>query len=86
MEKFNGFENWLKAKGYVSWRSYISFMRQIESTLLVKDFERITSVPLLKRLMVDLESNRAFQARGESDKGNILSGFKAYIQYIDETK
>ena len=86
MEKYHGFESWLKANDYVSWKSYLSFMKQIESTLLVKDFEKITSPSLLKRLCSDLESNRAFQSRSESDRSNILSGFRAYIKYIEERK
>jgi hypothetical protein len=86
MEKYHGFESWLKANDYVSWKSYLSFMKQIESTLLVKDFEKITSPSLLKRLRSDLERNRAFQSRSESDRSNILSGFRAYIKYIEERK
>jgi len=84
MEKHHGFENWLKANNYVSWKSYLSFMRQIEGTLLIKDFEKITSPSLLNKLLTELRSNRAFQARSESDKSNILSGFRAYIKYVEE--
>jgi len=86
MEKYHGFESWLKANDYVSWKSYLSFMKQIESTLLVNDFEKITSPSLLKRLRSELESNRAFQSRSESDRSNILSGFRTYIKYIEERK
>ena len=31
MEKYHAFENWLKAKNYVSWNTYLSFIRQIQS-------------------------------------------------------
>ncbi len=86
MDKHHGFENWLKANNYVSWKSYLSFMRQIESTLLVKDFEKIASTALLAKLLIDLENNKAFSSRSESDKSNILSGFRTYIKYIDEKK
>jgi hypothetical protein len=86
MEKHHGFESWLKANNYVSWKSYLSFMKQIENTLLVRDFEKITSTSLLRKLLIDLENNRAFHARSESDKSNILSGFRAYIKYVDEKK
>jgi len=84
MEKYHGFESWLKANSYVSWKSYLSFMKQIENRLLVKDFEKINSASMLKKLMIDLENNRAFKSRNESDKSNILSGFRTYIEYIRE--
>lgn len=82
MEKYHGFESWLKANEYVSWKSYISFMHQIEKTLLVKDFDTIHSAPLLQKLMADLQNNRAFMSRSKSDKDNIISGFRTYIEYI----
>jgi hypothetical protein len=86
MEKYHAFENWLKSNNYVSWKSYLSFMRQIENTLLVKELESISSTSILKKLLLDLEGNRAFQARSESDKSNILSGFRAYIKFIEQKK
>jgi hypothetical protein len=82
MEKYHGFESWLRANNYVSWKSYISFMHQIEKALFVKDFDGITSVTVLQKLFIDLQNNRAFQARSKSDKDNILSGFRTYIIYI----
>ena len=41
MEKYHGFENWFKANKYVSWKSYLSFMRQIEKDLGNIDLEKI---------------------------------------------
>ena len=82
MEKYPGFENWLKANEYVSWKTYLSFMKQIENTLMVKEFDKIKSVTVLVQLFKQLEVNRAFSARSKSDKDNILSGFRAYIKYI----
>ena len=82
MEKYHAFENWLKAKNYVSWNTYLSFMRQIEKTLMC-DLEKITSASILRKLMIDLKNNRSFTSRSESDKSNILSGFKTYIRYIE---
>ena len=84
MEKFHGYENWLRANNYVSWKSYLSFMKVIESTLLVKDFESIVSVSILKQLFIRLETNRSFMARSKSDKDNILSGFRTYIIYVQK--
>jgi hypothetical protein len=86
MENYQGFENWLKANDYVSWKTYLSFMKQIENTLMVKDFDKIRSVGMLEKLFNDLEVNRAFTARSKSDKDNILSGFRTYIEYIKESK
>lgn len=86
MDRYQGFENWLKANDYVSWKSYLSFMKQIETTLLVKDFDLIRSVTVLEQLFKQLETNRAFNARSKSDKDNILSGFRTYILYIKWTK
>jgi hypothetical protein len=82
MENYHGFESWLKANEYVSWKTYLSFMKQIENTLLIKDFDKIRSASMLEKLFKDLEVNRAFAARSKSDKDNILSGFRAYIKYI----
>lgn len=86
MGNYQGFENWLKANDYVSWKTYLSFMKQIEITLLVKDFDKIRSAAVLEQLFKQLEINRAFTARSKSDKDNILSGFRAYIKYIKWTK
>ncbi len=86
MEKYPGFENWLKANEYVSWKTYLSFMKQIENTLMVKEIDKIKSVTVLVQLFKQLEVNRAFTARSKSDKDNILSGFRAYIKYIKWTK
>lgn len=82
MEKYHGFESWLKKKDYVSWKTYLSFMKQIENTLMVKDFDKISSSTVLQQLLIQLQTNRAFAARSKSDQDNILSGFRTYIEYI----
>jgi hypothetical protein len=86
MEKYHGFESWLKANDYVSWKSYLSFMKQIEHDLGGIDLEKVNNVSYLKRLRMELETKSAFMARGVSDKSNILSGFKTYIDYIELKK
>jgi len=86
MEKFHGFENWLKANDYVSWRSYLSFMHAIEKELGVKDFDQINSGSVLQQLLIKLQNARSFAARTKSDRDNILSGFRTYILYKAETK
>lgn len=86
MEKNHGFESWLKAKGYKTWSTYLSFVRQIEKDLGGIDLESVTSVSYLKKLMMELKTRNAFMSRGESDRSNILSGFKTYIEYREERK
>ena len=86
MEKYHGFESWLKANNYVSWKSYLSFMRQIEHDLGGIDLEKINNSSYLKKLRMELQTKPAFMARGESDRSNILSGFKTYIDYIEQKK
>lgn len=61
-------------------------MRTIDKTLLIKDFDKITSIALLQKLFDDLKNNRSFAARSKSDKDNILSGFRTYIIYVQEIK
>ena len=86
MENYQGFQKWLKANDYVSWKTYLSFMKIIETTLMIKDFDKIRSVSVLEQLFKQLEVNRSFAARSKSDKDNNLSGFRAYIRYIKLTK
>jgi hypothetical protein len=84
MEKYSGYESWLKASQYVSWKTYLSFMRQIEKDLGGIGIEKINSVAYLKKLMAELQTKSAFLSRGDSDKGNILSGFRTYIDYVEQ--
>ena len=86
MEKYHGFESYLKANNYVSWKTYLSFMRQIEKDLGNIGLEKITSSSYLKKLLLELENKSVFMSRSESDKSNILSGFRTYIDYIQEKK
>ena len=81
-EKYQQYVNWQKERGQVSSSQYLSFMKVIENTLLVKDFHKIKSVSVLKLLLKQLETNKAFCARGKSDRDNILSGFRNYIEFI----
>jgi hypothetical protein len=86
MEKYHGFESWLKTKKYKTWNTYLSFMRQIEKDLGNIALEKITSIAYLKKLLIELENKSVFMSRSESDKSNILSGFRTYIDYIQEKK
>jgi hypothetical protein len=84
MEKFHGFESWLKINGYTTWKQYIGYMKQIEKGLGGIDLLKINSASVLEKLRTELQSKNAFMSRGASDKSNILSGFRAYIDYIKE--
>ena len=86
MEKYHNYESWLKSKSIRSWSTYLSYMKQIEKDLGGMDLLKITSTPYLNKLIADLETRNVFRSRGESDRSNILSGFKKYIEYIKETK
>ena len=86
MEKFHGFESWLKQKEYVSWKTYLSFMKQIEKDFGGIELEKITSISYLQKLLIELESKTAFISRSGSDKSNILSGFRTYIEFIEWKK
>lgn len=86
IENYQGFQNWLKADEIITGATYLSYMKQIENTLMVKDFDKIRSVSTLEKLFKDLEVNRMFAARSKSDKDNISSGFRKYIKYIKWTK
>jgi hypothetical protein len=84
MEKYHRFESWLKANNYVTWNTYLSFMRQIEKDLGGIDLEKINSPAYLTQLRIELQTRNAFMSRSASDRSNILSGFKTYIDYIKE--
>lgn len=86
MEKYEGFDNWLKANHYVSRKSYLSLMNQIEKTLPVKDFDMIRSPSILERLLREFTSKRTIMAMSKVDKDVIIAGFRAYIEYIRSTK
>ena len=85
MDNYQGFENWLKANDYVSWKTYLSYINTIDKTLDIAEFEKIRSVQQLQKLVLQLQVNSSFLDRGDSDRANILSAFKIYIEYISET-
>ena len=84
MEKYHGFESWLKKNNYKTWSTYLSFLRQVEKDLGGINLDNINSTAYLTKLRIELQGKNAFMSRSESDKSNILSGFKTYIEYIGE--
>jgi len=85
MEKYHRFESWLKKNNYDTWKTYLGYMKQIEKDLGGIDLEKINSTTYLKKLRTELQGKNVFISRGESDKSNILSGFKTYIDFVSET-
>lgn len=84
MEKYHSFEDWLKGNQYASWKVYLRYINTIDKTLEVADFEKISSAERLQELFLELQQKKSFLDRGTSDKANILSGFRNYIEYIKE--
>ena len=52
---------------------------------MVPNFEKITSVALLKKLLNDVKNNKAFATRTSHDKSNHVSAFNTYIDFIADT-
>lgn len=86
MAHYQDFENWLKSNKYVSWKTYLSFMKTIDKELSVSDFHNITSTSILQQLLTKLQEGRSFRARSKSDRDNIISGFRTYILFMEERK
>lgn len=86
MADYQGFGNWLEGNNYKSWKVYISYMKTISGILKEDYFEKILSATRLKQLFSQLEADVSFKARGDSDKSNLLSGFRTYINYITESQ
>lgn len=86
MEKYEGFDLWLKANHYVSRKSYLGLMDQIERTLPVKDFDMIRSASILERLLREFAAKKVIMAMSKADKDVIIAGFKAYIEYVKSLK
>jgi len=84
MENLQPFENWLKAKEYKTASQYASYVRTIVSILMIPNFDKITSIVILKKLLNDVQKNRAFAARTPHDKSSHVSAFNTYIDFIDD--
>ena len=82
MENLQSFENWLKAKEYKTAPQYASYVRTIVSILMIPNFEKITSVTILKKLLNEVKNNRAVAARTPHDKSHHVSAFNTHIEYI----
>ncbi len=86
MEKFQNFENWLKASNQLSWRENLISIQTIDKILMVPNFEKISSVSILNQLMSALKKNVSFASKPKTERDKELKVFKLYIQYIEDAK
>jgi hypothetical protein len=80
--EYQGYENWLKANNIEASSQYIGYLRTIEKELGVKDFHAVKMPALLEKWRIELQARPRFASRGETDKNNLLSGFKKYIEFV----
>lgn len=86
MEKFQDFENWLKANHQLNWRENIIAMNLIDKILLVPNLEKISSVSILNQLLSALRNNISFGTKSKTEKDREIKTFKLFIQYKEEKK
>jgi hypothetical protein len=86
MEKFQEFEVWLKEKNQLNWRDNINSMITIEKILLVPNFEKISSLPILNQLLGALRNNVSFASKSKIEKDKEIKSFKLYIQYKEDER
>lgn len=86
MEKFQDFENWLKANHKLNWRENLVAMNMIDKILLVPDLEKISSVSILNQLLNALKNNISFGMKSKTEKDREIKSFKLYIQFKEEEK
>jgi hypothetical protein len=86
MEKFQDFENWLKANHKLNWRENLTAMNLIDKILLVPNLEKISSVSILNQLLSALKNNISFGMKSKTEKDREIKSFKLYIQFKEEEK
>lgn len=86
MEKFQGFEEWCKSNNQLSWRENLLLMNSIDKTLMVPNFEKISSPSILNQMLSALRSNVTFGARPKTEQAKEIKAFKLYIQFKEEGK
>lgn len=86
MQKFQDFENWLKANHQLNWRENIISMNLIDKTLAVHDLEKISSVGILNQLLSALKNNIVFANKNKTEKDREIKSFKLYIKFKEEAK
>lgn len=86
MEKFQLFEEWLKAKHQLNWRENIIHMTAMDKVLMVPNFEKIASVSILTQMLSALKKNVSFASKPKTERDKELKTFKLYIQFLEEEK
>ena len=84
MDKFQDFENWLKANHKLNWRENLLAMNLIDKILLVPDLEKVSSVSILNQLLSALRNNITFANKSKTEKDREIKTFKLFIQYKEE--
>lgn len=86
MEKFQNFEEWLKANHHLNWRENILLMHAIDRVLMVPNFEKISSVQILNQLLSALRGNVSFGSKAKTERDKEIKAFKLYIQFKEADK
>ncbi|MDQ6813294.1 MAG: hypothetical protein M3040_06150 [Bacteroidota bacterium] len=86
MDKFQDFENWLKANHKLNWRENLIAMNLIDKILLVPNFEKISSVSILNQLLSALRNNISFANKSKTEKDREIKSFKLFIQFKEHEK
>lgn len=84
MDKFQDFENWLKANHKLNWRENLIAMNLIDKTLLVPDLEKVSSISILHQLLSALRNNMSFASKSKTEKDKEIKSFKLFIQFKEE--
>lgn len=86
MDKFQDFENWLKANHKLNWRENLIAMNLIDKILMVPDLEKVSSVSILNQLLSALKNNISFANKNKTEKDREIKSFKLFIQFKEEAK
>ena len=86
MEKFQNFEEWLKATHQLNWRDNLLSLHSIDKILMVPNFEKISSVSILNQLLSALRNNVSFGSKAKTERDKEIKVFKLYIQFKEEEK
>ena len=86
MDKFQEFENWLKANHKLNWRENLVAMNLIDKILSVPDLEKVSSVSILHQLLSALRNNISFASKSKTEKEREIKTFKLFIQFKEEEK
>jgi len=86
MDKFQNFEDWLKAKHQLNWRENIISINTIDKILMVPNLQNVSSVPILNQLLSALKGNVSFASKPKTERDKELKTFKLFIQFKEEEK